>query len=106
MLERLFVQREKTADLGTLIRGSNLLILPEVEPVFCAMGLLSALCNVYSKKLDMTQGCSTYTGSFLLASLHAIGFSRFESQTCRGRVGGCRNFRPPVGYVRATHETA
>ena len=108
-LAKLFARGEKTTDLDALLDESELVILPEVEPVFRAKGLYSALCNVYSKcghDAELLEVWSKYAGSPLLACLHSFRFSRLESQTCRGRVGGSRDSRPPVGHVRATYGTA
>jgi len=96
-------------DLDALLDESELVILPEVEPVFRAMGLYSALCKVYSKRghdAELLEAWSKYAGSPLPACLHSFCFSRLESQTRRGRVVGFRDSRSPVGYVRATHGTA
>ena len=49
MLAKLFVQGEKMTDLNVLLGKLELIILPEVEPIFHATGLDSALCKVYSK---------------------------------------------------------
>ena len=96
-------------DLDALLDESELVILPEIEPIFRATGLYSALCKVYTKgghDAELLEVWSKYAGSPLLACLHSFRFSQLESQTCRGRVGGSRNSRPPVGYVRASHSTA
>ena len=50
VLAKLFAQGEKMTDLDALLGESELVILPEVEPVFRAIGLYSALCKVYSKR--------------------------------------------------------
>ena len=100
---------EITTDLDALLDKSELVILPEVEPVLRTTGLYSALCKVYSKlghDAELLEVWSKYAGSPLHAYLHSFRFSRLESQTCPGRVGGSRDSRPPVGYVRATYGTA
>ncbi|KAI9509282.1 hypothetical protein F5148DRAFT_1148443 [Russula earlei] len=50
VLAKLFAQGEKTTDLYSLIAESDVIILPEVEPVFRATGRYSALCKIYSKR--------------------------------------------------------
>jgi len=50
VLAKLFARGEKTTDLDALLDESELVILPEIEPVFRATGLYSALCKVYSKR--------------------------------------------------------
>ncbi|KAI0000159.1 hypothetical protein BJV74DRAFT_876958 [Russula compacta] len=49
VLAKLFAQSEKTTDLYALLDESDTIILPEVEPVFRAIGLFGALCKLYSK---------------------------------------------------------
>jgi hypothetical protein len=49
VLAKLFALGEKMTDLDALLDESELVILPEVEPIFRATGLYSALCKVYSK---------------------------------------------------------
>ena len=110
MLAKLFARGEKTTDLDALLEESELVILPEIEPVFRTTGLYSALCKVYIKRghdAELLEVWSKYADSLLLACFkHSFRFLRLELQTCRGRVGGPRDSRPPVGYVRATHGTA
>ena len=48
----LFAQAEKTTDLYALLEESDIVILPEVEPVFRATSLYNALCKMYSKRGD------------------------------------------------------
>ena len=72
MLAKLFAQSEKTTDLDALLGESELVILPEVEPVFRAAGLYSALCKVYSKRgldAELLEVWSKYARSSLPAFL-------------------------------------
>ena len=50
VLAKLFARGEKTTDFDALLEESEIVIIPEVEPVFRATGLYSALCKVYSKR--------------------------------------------------------
>jgi hypothetical protein len=50
VLAKLFARGEKTTDLYALLDMSDIIILPEVEPVFRATGLYSALCKIYSQR--------------------------------------------------------
>ncbi|KAI9438733.1 hypothetical protein H4582DRAFT_2057353 [Lactarius indigo] len=52
VLAKLFARGEKTTDLYALLDESDLVVLPEVEPVFRATGQYSALCKMYSKRGD------------------------------------------------------
>ncbi|KAH9057206.1 hypothetical protein EDB87DRAFT_1578953 [Lactarius vividus] len=52
VLAKLFARSEKTTDLYALLDESDLVVLPEVEPVFRATGQYSALCKMYSKRGD------------------------------------------------------
>ncbi|KAI0252527.1 hypothetical protein BJV78DRAFT_1360837 [Lactifluus subvellereus] len=52
VLAKLFARGEKTTDLFALLDESDMIILPEVEPVFRAAGHFSALCKMYSKRGD------------------------------------------------------
>lgn len=52
VLAKLFAQGEKTTDLFALLDESDVVVFPEVEPVFRATGQYSALCKVYSKRGD------------------------------------------------------
>ncbi|KAH9962835.1 hypothetical protein BC827DRAFT_1129633 [Russula dissimulans] len=49
VLAKLFARGEKSTDLYALLDESDIIVLPEVEPVFRATGRYSALCKVYSK---------------------------------------------------------
>ena len=108
MLTKLFAVGRETTVLGALPEELELVIVPEVEPVFRATSLYSALCKVYLKRghdAELLEVWSKYASSLLLACL-PLRFSGLKLQTCRGRVGRSRDSRPPVGYVRATHGTA
>ncbi|KAN0136305.1 hypothetical protein V8E53_005910 [Lactarius tabidus] len=52
VLAKLFAWGEKTTDLHALLDESDVVVYPEVEPVFRATGQYSALCKVYSKLGD------------------------------------------------------
>lgn len=52
VLAKLFARGEKTTDLYALLDESDMIVLPEVEPVLRATGQYSALCKVYSKRGD------------------------------------------------------
>ena len=52
VLAKLFARGEKTTDLYALLEESNMVVFPEVEPVFRATGQYSALCKMYSKRGD------------------------------------------------------
>ncbi|KAH9074328.1 hypothetical protein EDB83DRAFT_2312651 [Lactarius deliciosus] len=52
VLAKLFARGEKTTDLYALLDESDLVVLPEVEPVFRATSQYSALCKMYSKRGD------------------------------------------------------
>ena len=52
MLAKLFARAEKTTDLFALLEESDIVVLAEVEPVFRATSLYSALCKMYSKRGD------------------------------------------------------
>jgi len=52
VLAKLFARAEKTTDLYALLEESDIIVLPEVEPVFRATSLCSALCKMYSKRGD------------------------------------------------------
>jgi hypothetical protein len=52
VLAKLFAWGEKTTDLFALLDESDVVVYPEVEPVFRATGQYSALCKVYSKLGD------------------------------------------------------
>ena len=60
-------------DLYALLEESEVIMLPQVEPVFRAAGQYSALCKMYSKRgddaalLDLWSKCATYFLTFLLA---------------------------------------
>ncbi|KAI0288353.1 hypothetical protein BC826DRAFT_1038656 [Russula brevipes] len=50
VLAKLFARAEKTTDLYALLDESDIIILPEVEPVFRETSQYSALCKMYSKR--------------------------------------------------------
>ncbi len=52
VLAKLFALGEKTTDLYALLDESDMIVFPEVEPVFRATGQYSALCKMYSKRGD------------------------------------------------------
>lgn len=91
MLAKLFARGEKTTDLYALLGESDVIILPEVEPVFRATGQYSALCKMYSKRgqdAELLEVWSRCAGP--LSTVHvrmSYAAYDFEPQTCRGRVG-------------------
>jgi hypothetical protein len=52
VLAKLFARSERTSDLYALLDESDMVVLPEVEPVFRATGQYNALCKMYSKRGD------------------------------------------------------
>ncbi len=85
VLAKLFARGEKTTDLDALLDESDLVVLPEVEPVFRAMGLYNALCKIYSNRghdAELLELWSKCAGSPLRQCLHYFCFSRLEPQTC------------------------
>jgi hypothetical protein len=98
VLAKLFARAEKTTDLYALLDESDIVILPEVEPVFRATGQYSALCKTYSKRgLDaaLLEAWSKCVGSFsalrvrmVLGPLttHTAGWSRASGQTPRSQI--------------------
>ena len=87
VLAKLFAQGEKTTDLFALLDESDVVVFPEVEPVFRATGQYSALCKVYSKRGDdaaLLETWSKYVVAcrFLFFFSRAFGGNKFE-RFCR-----------------------
>ena len=74
MLAKLFARGEKTTDLYALLDESDTIVLPEVEPIFRAIGLYSALCKIYSKRgqdtalLEVWSKCTSFPACIPAAS--------------------------------------
>jgi hypothetical protein len=73
VLAKLFARAEKTTDLYALLDESDIIILPEVEPVFRETGQYSALCKMYSKRghdaalLEIWSKCAGFSSTSISA---------------------------------------
>lgn len=98
VLAKLFARAEKATDLYALLDESDVVILPEVEPVFRATAQYSALCKMYSKRgLDaaLLEAWSKCVGSisalrvrivFGPLTTHTTDWSRASGQTPRSQI--------------------
>ena len=50
VIAKIFAEEDKTADLYTLLQGSNRIILSELEPVLTRTGHYNALCALYEER--------------------------------------------------------
>lgn len=84
MLAKLFARGEKTTDLYALLDESDMVVFPEVEPVFRTTGQYSALCKTYSKRGDdaaLLEAWSKYV--CLLLSFSHVRSCRIDDDFCR-----------------------
>jgi hypothetical protein len=111
VLAKLFARAEKTTDLYALLDESDIVILPEVEPVFRATGQYSALCRMYLKRgLDaaLLEAWSKCVGSISALRVRMAFGATYDPhlQTGRGRVDRPRDPRSAVRHDCAAHGPA
>ena len=87
VLAKLFAQGEKATDLFALLDESEVVVFPEVEPVFRATGQYGALCKVYSKRGDdaaLLETWSKYVSCMCMCNFWQYRNERFLFflQTC------------------------
>jgi hypothetical protein len=106
---KLFARAEKTTDLYALLDKSDVVILPEVKPVFRATGQYSALYKTYPKRgldAELPEVWSKCVGSLDVACSHGLRPITTQTSDLLRASGQTRDFRPAVGHVRASHGPA
>lgn len=86
VLAKLFAQGEKTTDLFALLDESDVVVFPEIEPVFRATGQYGALCKVYSKRGDdaaLLETWSKYVSCMCMCNFWQHRNERFLFFFCR-----------------------
>jgi hypothetical protein len=109
VLAKLFARGEKTTDLFALLDESDIINLPEVEPVFRAAGQFSALCKMYSKRGDDAALLNVWSKCviFLVYLSACYDVDRFWNlQIGRWRMDRSRGRRSTLGHVFTAHGPA
>ena len=78
VLDKTLTQAENTSDLHALLRtSSNIIVLPELEPVLKGTGQYSALCLLYEERGEDAKLLDAWSKFVFFISLHSESSTEF-----------------------------